>query len=145
GWIPYMMDRMNEEFEKPFGKQAAIKRKPGDYIRSGQVWTTCEVEERALIQVLRQFNPRCVMWPSDYPQRTNAEHVQARYSEVLGQRRHQRSRKATDSLRESQAVLQFRNLNNARATEFPLENHFASHRSRTAQYLASQEGLLYEI
>ena len=37
GWIPYMMDRMNEEFEKPFGKQVAIKRKPGDYIRSGQV------------------------------------------------------------------------------------------------------------
>jgi len=67
GWLPYMMDRMDEEFEKPFGKQATLKKKPSDTIRSGQVWATCEVEERALIQVLRQFNPRCVMWPSDYP------------------------------------------------------------------------------
>ena len=68
GWLPYMMDRMDEEFEKPHRAGAPLlKKKPSDYIRSGQVWTTCEVEERALIQVLRQFNPRCVMWPSDYP------------------------------------------------------------------------------
>jgi predicted TIM-barrel fold metal-dependent hydrolase len=25
------------------------------------------VEEQALAQVLKQFNPSCVMWPSDYP------------------------------------------------------------------------------
>jgi len=68
GWLPYMMDRMDEEFEKPYRFQAPLlKKKPSEYIRSGQVWTTCEVEEKALPQVLRQFNPRCVMWPSDYP------------------------------------------------------------------------------
>jgi len=68
GWLPYMMDRMDEEYEKPHGLQVPfLKKKPSEYIRSGQVWTTCEVEEHALPQVLRQFNPRCVMWPSDYP------------------------------------------------------------------------------
>lgn len=68
GWIPYMMDRMDEEFEKPYGFQAPLlKKNPSEYIRSGQVWTTCEVEEKALVHVLRQFNPRCLMWPSDYP------------------------------------------------------------------------------
>jgi predicted TIM-barrel fold metal-dependent hydrolase len=68
GWLPYMMDRMDEEYEKPHKAGApALKKKPSEYIRSGQVWATCEVEERALIQVLRQFNPRCLMWPSDYP------------------------------------------------------------------------------
>jgi len=68
GWLPYMMDRMDEEFEKPYRFQAPLlKQKPSDYIRSGQVWATCEVEEQALPQVLRQFNPRCLMWPSDYP------------------------------------------------------------------------------
>ena len=68
GWLPYMMDRMDEEFEKPYRFQAPLlKKTPSEYIRSGQVWTTCEVEEKALIHVLRQFNPRCVMWPSDYP------------------------------------------------------------------------------
>jgi len=68
GWLPYMMDRMDEEFEKPHGKGAPmLKKNPSEYIASGQVWTTCEVEEKALPQVLRQFNPRCIMWPSDYP------------------------------------------------------------------------------
>ncbi len=68
GWLPYMMDRMDEEFEKPYRFQAPLlKQKLSDYIRSGQVWATCEVEEQALTQVLRQFNPHCLMWPSDYP------------------------------------------------------------------------------
>lgn len=68
GWLPYMMDRMDEEFEKPYRFQAPLlKKKPSEYIRSGQIWSTCEVGEKALPQVLRQFNPRCLMWPSDYP------------------------------------------------------------------------------
>ena len=68
GWLPYMMDRMDEEFEKPYRFQAPLlKKKPSEYVRSGQIWATCEVEEKALPQVLRQFNPRCLMWPSDYP------------------------------------------------------------------------------
>jgi len=68
GWLPYMMDRMDEEFEKPYRFQAPLlKKKPSEYIRSGQIWVTCEVEEQSLPQVMKQFNPRCVMWPSDYP------------------------------------------------------------------------------
>ncbi len=68
GWIPYMMDRMDEEFEKPHRRHAPLlKKKPSDYIRSGQIWATCEVEEQSLPQVIRQFNPGCLMWPSDYP------------------------------------------------------------------------------
>ena len=68
GWLPYIMDRMDEEFEKPYRFQAPLlKKKPSEYIRSGQVWATCEVEEKSLPQVLRQFNPHCLMWPSDYP------------------------------------------------------------------------------
>jgi len=68
GWLPYMMDRMDEEMEKPYRVQAPLlKQKPSELIRDGQIWTTCEVEEKALPQVLKQFNPKCLMWPSDYP------------------------------------------------------------------------------
>ncbi|MBI4481788.1 MAG: amidohydrolase [Acidobacteria bacterium] len=84
GWIPYMMDRMDEEFEKPYGVQAALlKKKPSEYIRSGQVWTTCEVGEQALSQVLRQFNPRCLMWPSDYPHERVREQFKGDLPEFL--------------------------------------------------------------
>ena len=45
GWLPYMMDRMDEEMEKPYRFQAPLlKQKPSEIIRSGQVWATCEVE-----------------------------------------------------------------------------------------------------
>src|SRR3990172_66421 len=68
GWLPYMMDRMDEEMGKPYRVQAPLlKQKPSELIRNGQIWTTCEVEEKALPQVLKQFNPKCLMWPSDYP------------------------------------------------------------------------------
>jgi predicted TIM-barrel fold metal-dependent hydrolase len=62
------MDRMDEEMEKPYRVQAPLlKQKPSELIRNGQVWATCEVEEQALPHVLKQFNPHCLMWPSDYP------------------------------------------------------------------------------
>jgi predicted TIM-barrel fold metal-dependent hydrolase len=68
GWLPYMMDRMDEEMEKPYRVQAPLlKQKPSELIRNGQIWATCEVEEKALPHVLKQFNSKCLMWPSDYP------------------------------------------------------------------------------
>jgi predicted TIM-barrel fold metal-dependent hydrolase len=63
-----MMDRMDEEMEKPYRVQAPLlKQKPSEIIRNGQIWTTCEVEEKTLPHVLKQFNSKCLMWPSDYP------------------------------------------------------------------------------
>jgi predicted TIM-barrel fold metal-dependent hydrolase len=41
GWLPYMMDRMDEEMEKPYRVQAPLlKQKPSELIRNGQIWTT---------------------------------------------------------------------------------------------------------
>ena len=48
-------------------KRRCLKQKPSELIRNGQIWTTCEVEEKALPFVIQQFNPKCLMWPSDYP------------------------------------------------------------------------------
>ena len=87
GWLPYMMDRMDEEFEKPYRFQAPLlRKKPSEYIRSGQVWTTCEVEEQALPHVLKQFNPRCIMWPSDYPHERLPDMFKRDIPEFLGRK-----------------------------------------------------------
>ena len=53
GWVPYMMDRMDDEFEKrgqrwcPF-----LRRKPSEYVREGNIYFSCEVEERTLPYVI---------------------------------------------------------------------------------------------
>lgn len=68
GWLPYFIDRMDEEYEKPYRFQAPeLHHTPREIIRRGQVWVTAEVEERLLPAVLEQFNEDCVMWPSDFP------------------------------------------------------------------------------
>ena len=68
GWVPYMMDRMDEEFEKrgerwcPF-----LKRTPSEYIRGGNIYFSCEVDERTLPYVIELLGEDNVFFASDYP------------------------------------------------------------------------------
>lgn len=68
GWLPYFIDRTEEEFEKPYRFQAPkMRRSPREVLTSGQVWVTAEVEERLLPYTLQLCNQDAVMWPSDFP------------------------------------------------------------------------------
>jgi predicted TIM-barrel fold metal-dependent hydrolase len=68
GWVPFMMDRMDEDWEK-FGKRLApnLKRAPSEHFRSGNLFFTAEVEERTLPYVLELVRPDVVLWASDFP------------------------------------------------------------------------------
>ncbi len=67
-WVPYWMDRLDEEFEFR-GEQEAplLKRKPSDYIRSNNVYVACEPEEQLLPETLRIIGEGSVVYASDYP------------------------------------------------------------------------------
>ncbi len=53
GWIPFMMDRLDEDFERRGKKWAPrLKKLPSDYIKGGQVYASLESEERTLPYVL---------------------------------------------------------------------------------------------
>lgn len=67
GWVPYLMDRLDEEFERSYGRRLPIRRKPSEIIACGRVWVTGEVEEKTLPLVLRSIGSTQVMWPSDFP------------------------------------------------------------------------------
>jgi hypothetical protein len=67
GWVPFMIDRLDEDFEK-FGSRAPkLKRRPSEHLRSGNVFFTAEVEERTLPYALDLVRPDVVMWASDFP------------------------------------------------------------------------------
>ena len=68
GWVPYMMDRMDDEFEKR-GKRWCpfLRRKPSEYIREGNVYFSCEVEERTLPYVIDLVGEDRIFFASDYP------------------------------------------------------------------------------
>lgn len=68
GWMPYMLDRMDEEYERR-GKRWAprLTKPPSEYLRGGQVYVSVETQERTLPTVLEQFGEDYVFFASDYP------------------------------------------------------------------------------
>jgi len=68
GWLPYMMDRLDYEYETrgersfPF-----LKKKPSAYVKEGRVYVTCEPEETSLNYVAEIVGDQRIMFPSDYP------------------------------------------------------------------------------
>ena len=49
GWVPFLMDRLDEEFEVRGSREAAtLKRKPSEYMTNGQFFCAFELEESTL-------------------------------------------------------------------------------------------------
>jgi uncharacterized protein len=68
GWMPYMMDRLDEEWERRGQRWApAVRRKPSEYLRAKNVFVSCEIEERTLPYVVEVFGADKILWASDYP------------------------------------------------------------------------------
>ncbi len=67
GWLPYLMDRMDEEIERKAKYSPNCKRKPSEYIRDGNIFVTAEVEEGSLPFVLEYVRPDVILWASDFP------------------------------------------------------------------------------
>lgn len=76
GWIPYMMDRLDEDFERRGKKWAPrLKRLPSEYIKKS-VYVSLESEERTLPYVLQIFGDDNIFFASDYPhERQRAQYL----------------------------------------------------------------------
>jgi predicted TIM-barrel fold metal-dependent hydrolase len=68
GWVPYMMDRLDEEWERRGQRWApSLRRKPSEYLRQGNIYVSCEIEERTLPYVVEMLGADQILWASDYP------------------------------------------------------------------------------
>jgi len=68
GWVPYMMDRLDEDAEKFGGRlPTPLQRRPSEYFRSGNIFFTAEVEERTLPSVISLLGDEVILWASDFP------------------------------------------------------------------------------
>jgi hypothetical protein len=68
GWVPFLLDRMDEEFEKRGAREAPLlKAKPSEYLLSGQFWYAFELEESTLPYVIDRIGAEKMLWASDYP------------------------------------------------------------------------------
>ena len=68
GWLPYMMDRLDYEYETRGARSFPnMKKKPSDYVKDCPVYVSCEPEEHSLAYVSQVIGADRIMFPSDYP------------------------------------------------------------------------------
>jgi len=68
GWVPYMMDRLDEEVEKRGAVEAPYLTKlPSEYVTSGRVYFGVECEEKTIPDSLRWGLEDTLLYSSDYP------------------------------------------------------------------------------
>lgn len=68
GWVPFMMDRMDEEFELRGWREAPLlKAKPSEYLRSGQFFIGLEPEESTIPYIIERIGADKLLFASDYP------------------------------------------------------------------------------
>ena len=65
GWIPYVLERMDEEWEGRYRERLGMKMKPSEYWRR-QCRATFQ-NDRIGAKLLDDLGVECVMWGSDYP------------------------------------------------------------------------------
>ncbi|HEV8341257.1 MAG TPA: amidohydrolase family protein [Candidatus Binatia bacterium] len=68
GWVPYWMERMDEEWEKRGKLEAPLcKRKPSEYVIHGNWFFAAEPEEGMLPYVIERIGEDKILFASDYP------------------------------------------------------------------------------
>ena len=73
GWVPYWMERMDEHYEKHELRSELEKevpyldKLPSEYVKGGNVFVTCEPNEKTLPDVIRHAGDDLPMYASDYP------------------------------------------------------------------------------
>jgi hypothetical protein len=73
GWAPYWMERMDEEFAKRGRAEApALKKKPSEYVRAGNIYFSCEADEWLMPQALALVGEDQIVYASDFPHWDNS-------------------------------------------------------------------------
>jgi predicted TIM-barrel fold metal-dependent hydrolase len=73
GWIPYMMDRMDEKFHiDRKRKHFPLSKLPSEYFKNGHIYVTCETDEKILDAVVRERGEDFLMYPTDFPHERQA-------------------------------------------------------------------------
>jgi predicted TIM-barrel fold metal-dependent hydrolase len=68
GWVPYFLERMDEEYDKRGHAEArTLRHPPSEYFRSGRIYVSCEADEVLLPQALAFMGEDQIVYASDFP------------------------------------------------------------------------------
>ena len=67
GWVPYLMERLDEKYEKLPQQAPLLSKEPSYYVKNQPIYFSCELEEKILPYVVGLGLEKKIMYPSDYP------------------------------------------------------------------------------
>src|SRR5262249_52043121 len=67
GWLPYWLQRMHEHYERRTAEAPLMKKKPMEYMTSGNLFITTEPDEGMLAAVIKTIGDDFILFGSDYP------------------------------------------------------------------------------
>ena len=85
-WVPFMMDRLDTEFESIFGvgARAKLRRKPSEYIRdTDNFWVSAELGEKGLKYAIDAIGSERIMYASDFPHEPTQEEMRGAVPDFL--------------------------------------------------------------
>ena len=88
GWVTYIMDRLDRSYEVWAGAKYKefsewLKKKPSEYIKSGQIYFSCEAGEASLVNAVDRIGHRTLLFASDFPHETNLARARHEIQEML--------------------------------------------------------------
>jgi len=68
GWVPYFLQRMDEEWDKRGHAEAKLlTQPPSSYVRGGRIYFSCEADEPLLPQAIDWVGADRIVYASDFP------------------------------------------------------------------------------
>lgn len=68
GWVPYLADRLDESWEHRLNRWPhPTKQSPSEIMRGGNLYYSCEREEKTLASAAQLMGESQILWASDFP------------------------------------------------------------------------------
>jgi predicted TIM-barrel fold metal-dependent hydrolase len=73
GWVPYLMERLDLEYEHRAAQVPACKKIPSEHLKSGRIFIHCELEDRGIATMADMFRDDILFCATDFPHEPRSE------------------------------------------------------------------------
>lgn len=73
GWVPYLMERLDLEYEHRSNQAPDCKVLPSEHLKSGRIFVHCELEDRGIAQIAELLRDDILFCASDFPHEPRRE------------------------------------------------------------------------
>jgi predicted TIM-barrel fold metal-dependent hydrolase len=73
GWVPYLMERLDMEYEHRSTQAPECKKLPSEHLRSGRIFIHCELEDRGIPEIASLLRDDILFCATDFPHEPRSE------------------------------------------------------------------------